>query len=248
MDSQQDAPGISPLLVVLGPRDRLGWALRYLVLALGVAGTVLAHDVISDQHFHGDWARYLGHWVMIGLPLYALATWVMADLGRVQAALRAAAETDPLTGCLRRPAFIAAVERRLSQTGVMLMFDIDRLARINSRHDHHAGDLCLIALGMHLRAVLRQSDLVGRVNGPTMAAFIPGASHEAGLQMAARIAEGLQIATGGVRVNVTVSVGVTLADGETGLAALMGAAEEALLRAKARGPAQVMMAAHRLAA
>jgi len=238
----------SPIVALLGPRNRIGWVVRYVVLALLVAGTVFAQDVISDNAFHGDWARYIGLFVTIALPLYAVATGVMADLGRLRIALAKAAEQDPMTGLLQRPAFIKQVNKRLSQTGVLLMFDIDRLSQINADHDTHAGDLCLMALAIRLREVTRPTDLIGRIDGAKMAAYIPGATHEGGMALAKRIAEGIQVTTGKSRFEVTVSVGVVAADGQTPLQHLLRAAEDALLRAKARGPSQVMMSDRKIAA
>ncbi|MEO1640264.1 MAG: GGDEF domain-containing protein [Pseudomonadota bacterium] len=238
----------SPIVSLFGPRDRWGWAIRYVILALLVVGTVFAHDVIIDEQFHGDWAQYLGNIVMISLPLYAVATGVMADMGRLRKALIVAAETDQMTGLLQRPAFIKAVNRRLSQTGVLMMVDIDGLAQINAKHDHHAGDLCLMALGIRLREVTRKTDIIGRIDGAKIAAYVPGASLDVGMQLANRIAEGIQVATGETRFDVSVSVGVVMADGQTPLSLLLKSAEDALLRAKARGPSQVMMSDRRRAA
>ncbi|MEM8536460.1 MAG: GGDEF domain-containing protein [Pseudomonadota bacterium] len=238
----------SPIVSLLGPSNRLGWAARYLVLALMALGTVFAHDVLIDNQFHGNWAQYLGSFIMIALPLYAVGTGVMADMGRLRVALAIAAETDQMTGLLQRPAFIKQVNKRLSQTGVLLMFDIDRLSQINAEYDTHAGDLCLMALGIRLREVLRATDLIGRIDGATMAAYVPGAPHDTGMELARRIASGIQVTTGKTRFEVTVSVGVAAADGVTPLAQLMRDAEDALIRAKARGPAQVMAAKPRLVA
>ena len=99
----------SPIVALLGPRNRWGWAIRYVILALMAAGTVLAHDVLMDNQFHGNWADYLGTFIMIALPLYAVATGVMADMGRLRVALAIAAETDQMTGLLQRPDFIKQV-------------------------------------------------------------------------------------------------------------------------------------------
>ena len=238
----------SPIVSLLGPRNRWGWAARYTILALGVAGTVLAHDVLMDQVFHGDWARYLGAFVMIGLPLYAVATGIMADMGRLRVQLIAAAETDPMTGLLQRQGFIKGVTRRLSQTGVLLMLDIDRLGEVNANHDHHAGDLCLMALAIRLREVTRSTDIAGRIDGATMAVYLPGATQEAGYEVAKRLSDGIQVTAGKARFEVTVSVGMVVADGLTPLPRLLQAAEAAMLRAKARGPAQVLISEKRIAA
>ena len=238
----------SPIVSLLGPKDRLGWAIRYAILALGVIGTVFAHDVILDKAFHGVTAQYLGAMAMIGLPLYAVATGIMADMGRLRVQLIRARETDQTTGLLQRQDFIRRTERKLSQTGTLLMLDIDGLAQINAEHDHHAGDLCLMALAIRLREVTRATDVVGRIDGATIAVYLPGTPFDEGRLVAERLAQGLQVTSGKIRFEVTVSVGVVLADGETPLAKLMQQAEAALLRAKARGRAQVMLSDGPLAA
>lgn len=238
----------SPIVSLLGPKDRIGWVIRYAILAFGVIGTVFAHDVIMDNAFHGVAADYVGAMVMIGLPLYAVATGIMADMGRLRVQLIEASETDQMTGLLQRQPFLRRTERKLPQTGTLLMLDIDGLAQINADHDHHAGDLCLMALAIRLREVTRATDVVGRIDGATIAVYLPGTPIDAGRGVAERLAQGIQVTTGKTRFEVTVSVGVTLADGDTPLSKLMQQAEAALLRAKARGRAQVMMSDQQIAA
>lgn len=238
----------SPIVTLLGPKDRMGWVIRYLILALGVVGTVFAQDVIADKQFHGVMADYLGAMAMIGLPLYAVATGIMKDMGRLRVQLRQANQTDPMTGLLQRHAFLRHTERKLPQTGVLLMLDIDGLGQINAKNDHHAGDLCLMALAIRLREVTRATDVIGRIDGATIAVYLPGTPVDAGEAVAKRLARGIQVTTGAARFDVTVSVGVVMANGETPLSQLMRDAESALLFAKTRGRAQVMMSDARLAA
>ena len=238
----------SPIVSLLGPKNRLGWFVRYGTLALGVAGTVFAHDVLQDNAFHGVAAEYIGSMVMIGLPLYAVATGIMSDMGRLRVQLIKASETDQLTGLYQRPAFLRHTERKLLQTGALMMLDIDGLAQINARHDHHAGDLCLLALAIRLREVLRDTDVVGRIDGATIAVYLPGTPLDMGREVAERLAEGIQVTTGQKLIKVTVSVGVVAADGETSLSELMQRAESALLMAKSRGRAQVMLSEEAMAA
>ena len=161
----------SPIVSLLGPKNRLGWVIRYVILALGVIGTVFAHDVILDNAFHGRTWDYIGTMVMIGLPLYAVATGIMADMGRLRVQLIQASETDQMTGLLQRQPFLRRTERKLLQTGVLMMLDIDGLGQINAKHDHHAGDLCLMALAIRLREVTRATDVVGRIDGATISAI-----------------------------------------------------------------------------
>ena len=238
----------SPIVSLLGPKNRLGWAVRYLVLAIGVIGTVFAHDVLLDQQFHGVTRDYIAAMAMIGLPLYAIATGIMADMGRLRGQLIAASETDQMTGLLQRQPFIRRTERKLQQTGVLMMLDIDGLGQINAEHDHHAGDLCLMALAIRLREVTRKTDVVGRIDGATIAVYLPGVAVDQGQAVAERLAQGIQVTTGTTRFEVTMSVGVVQANGQTPLSKLMQSAEAALLRAKARGRAQVMLSDAQLAA
>jgi diguanylate cyclase (GGDEF)-like protein len=219
-----------------------------LVLAFLVVGTVFAHDVLQDQQFHGVARDYVAGIMMIGLPLYAVATGIMADMGRLRGQLIAASETDQMTGLLQRQPFIRRTERKLQQTGVLMMLDIDGLGQINADYDHHAGDLCLMALAIRLREVMRDTDVVGRIDGATIAVYLPGVTLEAGRAVAEQLAQGIQVTTGKTRFEVTMSVGVVMADGQTSLSDLLQFAETALLRAKARGRAQVMLSEPRLAA
>jgi len=238
----------SPIVSLLGPKNRLGWVIRYAILALGVVGTVFAHDVLTDHAFHGIVGDYLGAMVMIGLPLYAVSTGIMADMGKLRVQLIETSETDQMTGLLQRQAFLRQAQRKLHQTGVLMALDIDGLGKINAEHDHFAGDLCLMALAIRLREVTRDTDVVGRVDGATIAVYLPGTPLDAGSSVAERLAHGIQVTTGTTRFEVTVSVGVVMADGETPLVTLLQRAETALMRAKTRGRGQVMTNDAQLAA
>jgi diguanylate cyclase (GGDEF)-like protein len=172
----------------------------------------------------------------------------MADMGRLRVQLLQASQTDKMTGLLQRHSFLERTQRKLSQTGTLLMLDIDGLAQINARHDHHAGDLCLMALAIRLREMTRATDIVGRIDGATIAVYLPGTPLDAGCGVAERLAQGIQVTTGTTRFEVTVSVGVVMADGETPLVTLLQRAETALMHAKTRGRGQVMTNDAQLAA
>lgn len=238
----------SPIVSLLGPRDRMGWVIRYLIVAAFVVGTVFAHDVMSDNHFHGNWPDYLGNMAMLGLPLYALSTGIMTDMGRLRKQLIVAAETDAMTGLLQRHGFLKAVNRRLSQGGTLLMLDIDGLAGINDKYDHIAGDLCLMALAIRLREVTRDTDFVGRIDGPRIAVFMPGSPLEGGYSVAERLSESIPVLVGSAAIKITVSVGVVRVEEGVKLSALLGKAERAMLLAKARGHGEVAVAEEKIAA
>ncbi len=171
---------------------------------------------------------------------------------RKEAATRAAASTDSLTGIANRAAFLETAKRvleccRRSQTPVAaIMFDLDHFKKINDRYGHPVGDAVLKRFCAATVATLRQTDLFGRMGGEEFAAILPAASIEAALLRAERIrlsfAGDCQFVRGH-RVNATVSGGVSVSvRAEQDLDALLEEADAALYRAKTEGRNRVILA------
>jgi diguanylate cyclase (GGDEF)-like protein len=92
-------------------------------------------------------------------------------LADAQAALKARAMTDPLTGCYNRRFFdeisAHALERhKRHRLPLALLFaDCDRFKAINDASGHETGDRVLVAIAELLRSHVRQSDYVFRWGG-----------------------------------------------------------------------------------
>jgi len=87
-------------------------------------------------------------------------------------------------------------------------------------------------------AVLRESDLVGRIGGEEFAVLLPNTTREGGCALAQRIIESVRanpIEVNGERIAFTVSIGVGCLVAETSFSALLGLADAALYRAKNGG-------------
>jgi diguanylate cyclase (GGDEF)-like protein len=180
--------------------------------------------------------------------IFALGTsvFVFALLNeRNEAATRAAASRDSLTGIANRAAFLETAKRvldicRRNQTPVSaIMFDLDRFKAINDQYGHSLGDAVLKKFCDAATAALRQTDLFGRMGGEEFAAVLPAASIEVALLRGERIrlsfASDCQFVRGH-RVNATVSGGVSVStEGDSTLDALLEEADAALYRAKAEG-------------
>jgi diguanylate cyclase (GGDEF)-like protein len=172
-------------------------------------------------------------------------TFVALTKERAEVAQRRAATIDSLTGVFNRRAFFERAERLLLRSGVesrplaVLLFDIDRFKQINDRFGHPVGDRLLIEFTTLASQLLRPTDLFGRIGGEEFAAILPGARVEAAVAAAERLrtAFGALIVTeGDADVRATVSVGVTVIEGETiGLDRLIAIADRALYRAKHNG-------------
>jgi diguanylate cyclase (GGDEF)-like protein len=93
--------------------------------------------------------------------------------------LRSMALTDDLTNLYNRRGFLRAGTRLLSavsrdKRGALLFYiDVDGLKSINDSAGHAAGDSMLTRTAQVLRAVFRDSDVLGRLGGDEFAALAP---------------------------------------------------------------------------
>jgi len=128
---------------------------------------------------------------------------------------------DPLTGLYNRRYGNAYLDRMIAEaaeTGqpfAVMLLDLDRFKAVNDTFGHLVGDEVLIEAGKRLGENLREIDLLARYGGEEFVIALP----ETGLEGAQIAAERLRrvigdapicLATRGVEVPVTVSIGVTV--------------------------------------
>ena len=164
------------------------------------------------------------------------------------------ANTDALTGLPNRRAFAEESARLWTDPadpprslGIVL-FDIDHFKRLNDTAGHAMGDECLAAVARTIRAVVPASGFCARYGGEEFICIVSDAAPR-GVQRRAEemraAIEALAWPNPGAGRSVTVSVGLAIgtADGRPeSLAALIGLADAALYRAKARGRNRVAAA------
>src|SRR5690606_15879269 len=129
----------------------------------------------------------------------------------------------------------------------LAMVDLDDFKRVNDTYGHLAGDALLVALSDRIRKVLRRRQEVYRFGGEEFAVIIPQANLDDAVAVGERICRTVAdqpfAVTPQQSVFVTTSVGVaTLAVTHQTATDLVGAADGALLEAKARGKNQVAKA------
>lgn len=161
---------------------------------------------------------------------------------------------DPLTGVCNRRYMEDCLRRELARIArdghalSVLMIDIDHFKTVNDRWGHEAGDRTLRATARRLGRGTRSADVVCRYGGEEFVVILPGAD----LTDAARRAEQLRaMAEAGISDDdepgvqaVTLSIGVASAPLHgTSSDALLGAADQALYRAKRGGRNRVVVAA-----
>ena len=165
--------------------------------------------------------------------------------------VRRLAITDALTGLHNRRFFDELLDLEIHRTkryaaNLSLVFvDLDNFKRYNDLYGHRAGDRVLEQLVEILRRVVRQSDVPCRWGGEEFAVLLPQTSKAEGLLLAERLRRAVAerpmlLDESGRESQVTVTVGVaTYPDDALSGAALVSAADAALLHGKAAGKNQV---------
>jgi diguanylate cyclase (GGDEF)-like protein/PAS domain S-box-containing protein len=170
---------------------------------------------------------------------------VAVERHRKEEVTRDAALHDPLTGlpnralALDRLAHALARRQRDRIDVAVFVLDLDRFKTINDSFGHAAGDEVLLALGPRLTAAVRATDTVARLGGDEFVVICPDVDAGRGVtdvaeRLAAAVARPLVLDSG--EHFFTVSTGVALAATRTDTpASLLGDADAAVYRAKARG-------------
>jgi diguanylate cyclase (GGDEF)-like protein len=157
---------------------------------------------------------------------------------------------DGLTGVHNKRYFLEFLDREMSRCMrygrplALVMFDIDHFKHINDQHGHLTGDYVLKELARRLSTRIRRDELLARYGGEEFAAVLPESSREGALEFGESIRHIVArepFEFEGDRIQVTISVGVAVVDGQpTELGAFVKAADENLYRAKRAGRNQVV--------
>jgi two-component system, cell cycle response regulator len=157
------------------------------------------------------------------------------------------ATTDPLTGILNRRQIMTRAEEELSLAArnatpvVVVMTDIDQFKPVNDAGGHRAGDYVLRKVAGLIGAQIRREDLLGRFGGDEFMLLLRGEVKQAGaLAFCEKIRHSIEtfpFEHDGIRMNVTVSIGVCCAGPGKSYAVedLVELADRALYRAKENG-------------
>ena len=152
---------------------------------------------------------------------------------------------DPLTGMMNRRAFFAAAENELSRIHrhtrelSVMMLDIDGLKGINDAYGQDTGDEALVRAAKEIDYLLRQEDVLARLDGGQFAILMPETSLEqadvAGQRLCEHLSE-VQIGTATGTATLTASIGVTAAStSDDSIDAVLKRAELALAHVKRAG-------------
>ncbi len=175
-----------------------------------------------------------------------------SHLQKEHASLSHRANHDSLTGLSNRAFMEAELERAILEARIgngkvaVLFLDSDRFKYINDTFGHASGDRVLVTIAARIKQQLREGDLVARLGGDEFAILLKplrnssDAMHIADNIIAA-MAQAIELPTGNSIVS-SLTIGVAVfPDHAIDAASLVGAADEAMYRAKQaqRGTRQV---------
>ena len=154
--------------------------------------------------------------------------------------------SDPMTGLANYRRLVDALEieiQRSQRTGrsfSLLLFDLDRLKKINDNYGHVVGSNALCRVADVLRLNSRTIDTAARYGGDEFALILPETGMNSAQEVARRICH--LVARNEELPPISVSMGVAAypKDGET-LEALLGAADQALYKTKRNGGRELLV-------
>jgi diguanylate cyclase (GGDEF)-like protein/PAS domain S-box-containing protein len=151
---------------------------------------------------------------------------------------------DPLTGVGNRRYTEMVLEERLNELQrygwpfAVLFFDIDNFKQVNDTYGHDAGDRVLKVVSRTLLTNLRSFDFIGRWGGEEFFGIVVNVGKDQLFAIANKfrfLVEHSSIPVGKEMLQVTVSIGATLARREDTVVNLVKRADELLYKSKTRG-------------
>ncbi len=155
--------------------------------------------------------------------------------------LEGLSNSDELTGLLNRRGFhlalgaaLARAQRR-GETGLLVLFDLDRFKAVNDRHGHLAGDAVLADVAALLKRETRRSDAVARIGGDEFAILMSDTRRSQAAERLDRLEAkicSLQVPWQGTQIGVSASFGSAAYNAESGAQGLLFLADRALYASK----------------
>jgi len=168
------------------------------------------------------------------------------ELNNINVKLNVLATTDSLSGVKNRRSFfescgpMISYNRREKKKLAVLMIDIDRFKFINDTYGHRVGDNVIKLMAQNTQAILRKSDVFGRLGGEEFGAVLPNTSLRGAIKVAEHIRAEMEsleyVSSKKQKIKFTVSVGIAmLQPTDNDLDAVLHKADLALYQAKRNG-------------
>lgn len=201
-------------------------------------------SAIAAQTYRQSTYYFVFNWVFaFGSVLFGLAQ-IGGSVKDQVTALQNRTSRDALSGLLVRGEFEAQVEAALikaNQEGIpasLVVGDIDHFKQVNDIWGHQTGDTAIAAFGQMTSAMIRSSDIAGRIGGEEFCILIWDADEKIATRLAERLRTrtcALEIGDSALDVRLTASFGVAQQQRGEDYRALFARADSALYASKQAG-------------
>ena len=230
------------------------------LMAFALAGYAA---VVMREYFAGSAAAFrveLLHWIILAVGLFWMSliggyvSMLRSRLVDQRRQLAEVAFVDPLTGVYNRRYLFDVLQREMARirrdkvrTLSIAMLDLDAFKSVNDRYGHLMGDQLLRRVAEMLTDEMRDMDAVGRYGGEEFIIVMPDTSEAGAKVCMERVRSRVESDDSpfrGVRVPVTISIGIAEIRHNEQLIELVNRADKALLAAKAAGRNRVVLASN----
>lgn len=151
---------------------------------------------------------------------------------------------DAMTGLYNRQTILNELQREMARTARehrsvgAILADVDHFKAINDTYGHSAGDEVLLDVAGRMKSALRTYDSLGRYGGEEFLIVTPNCGPDETQEIAERLRQAVaknSICLGDASIQVTISLGATVAEADEGTRALLKRADLALYEAKNEG-------------
>lgn len=169
---------------------------------------------------------------------------LIAALDERSRAFERESQEDPLTGIANRRAFSRRVAREIEVSRAsgrpltLAVADLDHFKGINDALGHTVGDTVLRESATVMRSLCRETDLVARIGGEEFAMIFPGLARAPAVEFCETLRRAIEHHGWHAvhpRLHVTLSIGITQWDRQSGADELLHAADTQLYCAKRAG-------------
>lgn len=204
------------------------------VLAL-LSTTISVGLYFVHEYFFHFYAQYLRALLIFDILISAT---IAAFIGNLVYKLNNRVYTDSLTALWNKRFFYIRLNEELQRAkragtyfGVALI-DVDHFKEVNDQYGHVAGDQLLINIANTLKQFTRDIDIVSRWGGDEYAIIFPNVNHESLQLVAERIKNA--ILHSDICYNCSISVGVSVIDGDMEMDKIMNLIDIKLYEDKKR--------------
>lgn len=219
----------------------------------GVAMIVAAKDITSFVNKYRSnllYANIISLLILlllggVSITIFNFYTKEITTLNKKAMHFEEKATTDNLTGLHNREYLVRFYEDIMDYTDdqicISIMFDIDHFKQVNDLHGHVVGDKVLTTLAELTKNYFRKTDVLIRYGGEEFILFVKNISYSEACQKVEGFRQYIAHSDKFYKnIEITISVGVVVIDGNEQLEQLIARADKLLYQAKESGRNRVI--------